>query len=91
MSVVHATGRYAIVHGSSSSAPASASTLQQMVGAKLVLVNASVVTTSATFSPNNGPSSKVTITATFTWKPLIPLLHLPNATITATSAATILN
>ncbi len=91
MSAVHATGRYAIVHGSSSSAPASITTLQTMVGTKLILINSGSVTATASFSPNNNPGSKVTITATYTWKPLVSLLHLPNATITATSAATILN
>jgi hypothetical protein len=33
----------------------------------------------------------VTITSTYTWTPLVPLVPLPTATITATSAATILN
>ncbi len=91
MSAVHSTGRYAIVHGSSSSSPASATSLEQMVGNKLVLVNSSAVTATASFSPNNNPGSTVTITASYTWKPIVPLLHLPNATISATSAATILN
>lgn len=91
MSAVHATGRYAIVHGSSSSAPTTAAALQTMVGSKLVLINSGAVTTTVTFAPNNNPGSQVTITATYTWKPLVPALHLPNATITATSASTILN
>jgi Flp pilus assembly protein TadG len=89
MSAVHTTGRYAIVHGSSSSTPASAATLQAMVGSKLVLINSGAITASATFSPNNNPGSTITITASYTWKPLVPML--PSATITATSAATILN
>jgi hypothetical protein len=33
----------------------------------------------------------VTISASYTWTPLVPLLHLPTAKISATSAATILN
>ncbi len=91
ISAVHSAGRYAIVHGSSSSSPASAATLEQMVGAKLMLINSSSITANASFSPNNSPGSKVTITASYTWKPIVPLLHLPSATISATSAATILN
>ena len=91
MSAVHTTGRYAIVHGSSSSSPATAATLEQMVGNHLMLVSSSAVTATASFSPNNNPGSNVTISASYTWKPLVPLLHLPNATITATSSATILN
>jgi Flp pilus assembly protein TadG len=88
---VHSTGRYAIVHGSSSSSPASAATLEQMVGAKLVIINSASITANASFSPNNSPGARVTITASYLWKPIVPLLHLPSATISATSAATILN
>jgi Flp pilus assembly protein TadG len=91
MSAVHTAGRYAIVHGSSSSSPATAASLQTMVGSHLALINSSSVTSTASFSPNNNPGSKVTITASYTWKPLVSLLHLPNATISATSSATILN
>lgn len=91
ISAVHSTGRYAIVHGSSSSSPASAAALEQMVGAKLMLINSTSITANASFSPNNSPGSKVTITASYTWKPIVPLLHLPSATISASSAATILN
>jgi Flp pilus assembly protein TadG len=91
MSAVHATGRYAIVHGSSSSSPASAATLKQMIGTNLVIINAASITANASFSPNNSPGSTVTITASYTWTPLVSLLHLPSATISATSSATILN
>ena len=91
MSAVHTTGRYAIVHGSASSSPATTTSLKQMVGNSLFLINSSSVTATASFSPNNSPGSKVTITASYTWTPLVPLLHLPSTTISATSVATILN
>jgi Flp pilus assembly protein TadG len=91
MSAVHSAGRYAIVHGSSSSSPASASTLEQLVGSHLVIISSASITANASFSPNNNPGSTVTITASYTWKPIVPLLNLRNATISATSAATILN
>ncbi len=91
ISAVHATGRYAIVHGSSSSSPATIAALKQMVGSKLIVINSASVTANASFSPNNSPGSTVTITASYTWKPIVPLLHLPSATISATSAATIQN
>ncbi len=91
LSAVHTTGRYAIVHGSASSSPATTTSLKTMVGTSLFLINSSSVTASASFSPNNSPGSKVTITASYTWTPLVPLLHLPSATISATSVATILN
>jgi Flp pilus assembly protein TadG len=91
VSAVHAAGRYAIVHGSKSASPASTSTLQTQVGSNLALLASTAVTTTVTFSPNNSPGSTVNITSTYTWTPLVPLVPLPSATITATSAATILN
>jgi Flp pilus assembly protein TadG len=93
MSAVHAAGRYAIVHGASSSTPASASTLQQMVANRLVIIKAASVTATASFSPNNSPGSTVTITARYTWTPFVAstLVPLHNATISATAVETILN
>ncbi len=91
MSAVHVTGRYAIVHGSSSSSPATAAMLQQMVGNKLVMINAASVTSNANFSPNNSSGSTVTITASYTWTPLVAILNLPSANISVTSTATILH
>jgi Flp pilus assembly protein TadG len=90
-SAVHSAGRYAIVHGSASSSPATSSTLQTQVGNDLSILPSSAVSTTVNFSPNNNPGSTVTITSTYTWTPLVPLVPLPTATITATSAATILN
>jgi Flp pilus assembly protein TadG len=91
MHAVHTTGRYAIVHGANSTAPATAASLQAMVASDLVMVSSSAVNTTVNFSPNNSPGSTVTITATYTWAPIVPLVGLPKTTITATSAATILN
>jgi Flp pilus assembly protein TadG len=89
MSAVQLTSRYAIVHGSSSSSPATATTLQQMVGHNLVMINAAAITPSVTFS--GSPGSTVSIGASYTWTPLAASLHLPSATISVTSTATILH
>jgi Flp pilus assembly protein TadG len=91
MHAVHTTGRYAIVHGANSTSPATAASLQAMVASNLVLVSSSGVNTTVSFAPNNTPGSTVTITASYTWLPIVPLVGLPKATITATSSATILN
>jgi Flp pilus assembly protein TadG len=91
MHAVHTTGRYAIVHGANSTSPATAASLQAMVASNLVLVSSSGVNTTVSFSSNNTPGSTVTITASYTWLPIVPLVGLPKATITATSSATILN
>jgi Flp pilus assembly protein TadG len=90
-SAVHAAGRYAVVHGSSSSSPASLTTLEAQVGSNLSLLSAPPVSATASFSPNNDPGSTVTITGSYSWTPAVPFLTLPTVTITATSAATILN
>lgn len=91
MTAVHSVGRYAIVHGANSGSPASTQSLQQMVASRLIILRGAPITATASFTPNNNPGSTVTITATYTWNPLVSLLRLPKATITATSAATILN
>jgi Flp pilus assembly protein TadG len=91
MHAVHTTGRYAIVHGANSTSPATTASLQTMVASNLVLISSSAVSTTVTFSPNNSPGGTVTITANYTWTPIVPLVGLPTATITATSSATILN
>jgi Flp pilus assembly protein TadG len=91
MRAVHTTGRYAIVHGANSTSPAPTASLQTMVASNLVLISSSAVNTTVTFSLNNSPGGTVTITANYTWTPIVPLVGLPKATITATSSATILN
>ena len=89
-SAVNAAGRYAIVHGSSSSSPATTATLQTQVGNNLSLLDSSSVTTTVT-GAGGAPGTTVKITSTYTWTPLVPLVKLPTANISATSAATILN
>jgi Flp pilus assembly protein TadG len=90
-SAVHAAGRYAIVHGSASSSPATAATLESKVGSSLSLLSSGSVTATASFSPNNNPGSTVTITGSYSWSPTVPLVTLPTVTITATSTSTIIN
>jgi Flp pilus assembly protein TadG len=51
--------RYAIVHGSASSAPASATTVANVAAAATPFVTSPEVT--VTFSPNNSPGSQVTV------------------------------
>jgi len=88
---VHAGVRYAIVHGSKSSSPATAAFLQTMVANGSSVLTPSLVSVTVTFSPNNSPGSTVKIVATYPWSSVVPLLKLSAATITATSVATILN
>lgn len=88
---VNEGARYAVVHGSKSSSPATASSLVSLVQNGSSLLTPSLVSATVTFSPNNAPGSTVTIVATYPWSPVVSLLPLSSATITTTSVVTILN
>jgi Flp pilus assembly protein TadG len=88
---VHDGTRYAVVHGSKSSSPATASSLTSLVQDGSSVLTPSSINVTVTFWPNNAPGSTVTIVATYPWSSVVPLLKLSSATITATSVATILN
>lgn len=88
---VFAGERYAIVHGSQSSSPASASTILTQVQNNCGMLAPGNISVSVTFSPNNSPGSTVAIVATYPWTPLFTLFYLPSVTITARSDATILH
>jgi Flp pilus assembly protein TadG len=90
LSAVHVGGRYAVAHDSSSSSPATQSSIQTVIRNAAGALVASSITATATFSPNNNAGSTVTISATYPWAPLVPLLKLPSATIMVTSTMTIL-
>jgi Flp pilus assembly protein TadG len=90
LSAVHVGGRYAVAHDSSSSSPATQSSIQTVIQNAAAALVASSITATTTFSPNNSADSTVTITATYPWIPLIPLLNLPSATITVTATMTML-
>jgi Flp pilus assembly protein TadG len=88
---VHAGVRYAVVHGSKSSSPATTASLQTMVQNASSVLTPSLVSVTVTFSPNNSPGSTVKIVATYPWSSVVPLLKLSSGTVTATSVSTILN
>jgi Flp pilus assembly protein TadG len=90
LSAVHVGGRYAVAHSSSSSSPATQSSIQTVIQNAAGALVAGSITATTTFSPNNSAGSTVTITGTYPWAPLVPLLNLPSATITATATMTIL-
>jgi Flp pilus assembly protein TadG len=88
---VHAGGRYAVVHGSQRSNPATSASLQSLVQNGSTLLTPSQVSVTVTFSPNNNPGSTVNIVGSYQWAPLVPLVMLPTVTINAKSISTILN
>jgi Flp pilus assembly protein TadG len=90
MYAVYEGGRYAAVHGSASSAPATTQTIQTLVGNDASFLTPQSITTTVT-NAGGTPGTKVTVSSSYTWVPLVPLLNLPTATISAVSNTTILH
>jgi Flp pilus assembly protein TadG len=89
---VHTAGRYAVVHSSTSSTPATSSSLQTLVQNASPVLTPTQVSVNVTFSPNNTAGSTVTIVASYPWSPFAGgIVDLPATTLTSTSVATILN
>lgn len=64
--------RYAIVHGSASTNPCTASTLQSRVKPFLVGIPSSAITIAPTWSPNTDAGSTVTVKITYSYPITIP-------------------
>jgi Flp pilus assembly protein TadG len=77
--------RYAVVHGSQSSEPATSSELQSLVVGKATALDPTQLTVTASWSPNNNPSSTVTVNVTYNFTFVGNLL--PNVPITLAASA----
>jgi Flp pilus assembly protein TadG len=88
---VYAGGRYAIVHGSKSSAPATSSIIQTVIKSNAGFLTPTSLSSTVTYSPSNAPGGTVTITANYPWTPLVSLVPLHAVTLTAESITTVLN
>ena len=65
--------RWASVHGSQSSTPATASSVTSYVTAEAVGLSSSNLSVNTTWSPDNNPGSTVTVTVSYTVQPLAGL------------------
>jgi Flp pilus assembly protein TadG len=65
--------RYAIVHGSASLSPASASDIQTYVQNEAHGLNASYLDVSTKWTPDNKPGSVVKVQVTYSFQPLFPM------------------
>ena len=97
--------RYAIVNGANvdpigcpSGPPATGSVPCDTTGANVVarvrqaaIGVGSAITVTPTWSPDNGRGSTVTVVASVTYRPLIPLVPLPSITVTAESSLVVNN
>ncbi len=82
--------RYAMVRGSASASPASASDISTYVKSQIVLIDPKAVTVSTTFTPDNKPGSDVTVSLTYSFVPFLPGFdYLTSKTLTASSEMTI--
>jgi Flp pilus assembly protein TadG len=82
--------RYAIVHGSTSTSPASSTIITNYVdGLVLGVLNTNLLTVNTTWTPNNKPGSVVTVTVSYTFKPLTALVSSVNIALTRTAAMVI--
>jgi len=82
--------RYAMVRGSASADPASASDIATYVKGQIVLIDPNAVTVSTTFTPDNKPGSDVTVSLSYSFVPFLPGFdYLTTKRLTASSEMTI--
>lgn len=68
--------RYAIVHGSRSSSPASSSDIQTYVRNEAQGITPSSISVSTTWNPNNSPGSTVNVQVSYTYHPFYPFANV---------------
>lgn len=66
--------RYAMVRGSSSSTPATATTVQDYVRNQAVALDKNAITVATTWAPDNKPGSTVQVAVTYSFQPVVPFL-----------------
>jgi Flp pilus assembly protein TadG len=64
--------RYAIVHGSKSTSPATADDIQTYVRNEAQGLTASAIDVSTTWNPDNNPGSVVSVQVSYTFRPFYP-------------------
>ena len=83
--------RYAMVRGSHSSAPATNSSVQSYVQGLAIGINASSLTVTTSWNPNNNPGGTVTVNVRYVFAPLAPLVWRSSLTMASTAQALITN
>ena len=82
--------RYATVHGSTATTPATASSMTTYVNALVVgVLKTSALTTTTTWSPNNTPGGVVTVVVTYNYPPLTSLVSSITIPLTRTASMVI--
>ena len=81
--------RYAMVHGSASGSPASASDVQTVVRNWAIGLDTSSVVVTTTWNPGNAPGSTVKVKASYTVTPFTSLILQNGITVQSSSQRTI--
>jgi Flp pilus assembly protein TadG len=66
--------RYAIVHGAGSPTPATSADIQSFVLSRASGLNATNLTVTSTWTPNNNPGSVVKVQVQYSLSPIVPLM-----------------
>lgn len=77
--------RWAIVHGSTSSTPATASDVQNYIAGQVAGLDPSKLQVTTSWSPNNSPGSTVSVAVTYNFSFMDPLVPTASLTFGATS------
>jgi Flp pilus assembly protein TadG len=78
--------RYAIVHGSSSTSPATAATISSYVTTNCCAgLSSTAITVNTTWNPNNSPGSTVNVQVQYTFKFILPFLPSTSVPMSASS------
>jgi Flp pilus assembly protein TadG len=83
--------RYAMVHGSSSTSPATNASMQTYVQSLAYPLNTSSLTVTTTWNPNNSPGSTVTVQVTYVFSPFAPFFFSSNLTMSSKAQSLITN
>jgi Flp pilus assembly protein TadG len=83
--------RYAIVHGTSSSSPATNASVQSYVQSMAVALNTGSLSVATTWSPNENPGSTVNVKVTYTYNSLLPFFSPTTITMSSTAQGLISN
>ncbi len=82
--------RYATVHGTTATHPASTTDVQNYVnGLAVGVLNTSLLTVTTTWAPNNKPGSVVTVVVSYNFPPLTQLVSSVSIPLTRTAAMVI--
>ena len=81
----HQAARFAATNGSASGHAASVATIQANADSNLLGLNASKLTVSVTWTPNNNPGSQVQVVVSYGFQPLVIPISSTSLTLNSTA------